>query len=172
MTISYEEQKKRIQQFRPIDDTFFQVLADDVDFCQEILRVILEDDVIRESGTVIDDGLYTVRVNTKVNDGSDIAELMQCFTQTEVDNEKFPVFSNRMYYLKHSKGGSNTMCRVMEEYAREYAQEYAQELIQELINEKIKKALTEGIAPEMLVNIFDVSLEKILELQKNNMEKV
>ncbi|MCH5268533.1 MAG: hypothetical protein J1E62_09340 [Lachnospiraceae bacterium] len=43
MITSYEEQKKRIQQFRPIDDTFFEVLADDVNFCQELLRVILED---------------------------------------------------------------------------------------------------------------------------------
>ncbi|MCH5267098.1 MAG: PD-(D/E)XK nuclease family transposase [Lachnospiraceae bacterium] len=264
MITSYEEQEKRIQQFRPIDDTFFQVLADNVEFCQEILRVILEDNaltvqavttqkdvknlagrsvrldalctlgngtkcnvevqrsdnddhlkrirynsscitasetepgakfenvptvivvyisefdflnegrtiyhidhVIRETGTVVDNGLYTVCVNTKVNDGSDIAELMHCFTQTEVDNEKFPIFSSRMYYLKHSKGGSKNMCKVMEEYAQEYAREYAQELM----NEKIKKALSEGIAPEMLVSIFDVSFEEIFELQNNNTEK-
>lgn len=38
-----EELRRRIQEFRPIDDTFFEVLADDVAFCQEILRVILED---------------------------------------------------------------------------------------------------------------------------------
>lgn len=59
------------------------------------------------------------------------------------------------------------MCKVMEEYAQEYAREYAQELM----NEKIKKALSEGIAPEMLVSIFDVSFEEIFELQNNNTEK-
>ncbi|MCH5268204.1 MAG: PD-(D/E)XK nuclease family transposase [Lachnospiraceae bacterium] len=259
MSISYEEKEKRIQQFRPIDDTFFQVLADDVDFCQEILRVILEDNalivqsvttqkdvknlagrsvrldalctlgnnvkcnvelqrsdnddhmkrirynaacitanetepgekfenvptviivyitefdflnkgrtiyhidhVLRETGTAVDNGLYTVCVNTKIDDGSDIASLMKCFTQTEVENEKFPVFSNRMYYLKHSKGGSRQMCRVMEEYAKEYAKEREQIFIKE----KIKNALVKGISPEILVSIFDIPLEEILAIQK------
>ncbi|MCH5267404.1 MAG: PD-(D/E)XK nuclease family transposase [Lachnospiraceae bacterium] len=256
MSISYEEQEKQIQQFRPIDDAFFRVLADDVKFCQEILRVILQDNeltvqsvttqkdvknlagrsvrldalctlgndakcnvevqrsdnddhlkrirynsscitasetepgekfenvptvtvvyisefdflnegrtiyhidhVIRETGTVVDNGLYTVCVNTKINDGSDIAELMQCFTQTEVDNKKFPVFSNRMYYLKHSKGGSKIMCRVMEEY------------IQDIMNEKIKNALNKGFTPELIVDCLDVPLEQVLKIQEKNLIK-
>ena len=176
MRLSYEEKRKRVQEFRPIDDTFFEVFANDVDVCQEILRVILQDpnlevetvsvqtnyknmigrsvrldalctlgdggmcnievqradnddhlrraryhaacltagitdpgsrfkDVptlyivyitefdflhqnhtiyhidrtIRETNTVVDDGQHEIFVNTKVNDGSDIAELMQCF---------------------------------------------------------------------------------------------
>ena len=37
-----EEKKKRIMEFRPIDDVFFEVLADDREVCQEILRTILE----------------------------------------------------------------------------------------------------------------------------------
>ena len=32
-----------VQDFRPIDDTFFEVFANDCDVCQEILRVILND---------------------------------------------------------------------------------------------------------------------------------
>ena len=43
MRLSYEEKRKRVQEFRPIDDTFFEVFANDVDVCQEILRVILQD---------------------------------------------------------------------------------------------------------------------------------
>ena len=174
MRLSYEEKRKRVQEFRPIDDTFFEVFANDVDVCQEILRVILQDPnlevetvsvqtnyknmigrsvrldalctlgdggmcnievqradnddhlrraryhaacltagitdpgrqfkevptlyivyitefdflhqnrtiyhidrTIRETNTVVDDGQHEIFVNTKVNDGRDIAELMQ-----------------------------------------------------------------------------------------------
>ncbi len=173
-----KELVEQIAKFRPIDDTFFEVLADDVDFCQEILRIILEDDkllvesvnvqrgvrnlvgrsvrvdalctlgdgskanievqrsnddnhfkrirynsscitasetepgekfenvpnvivvyisefdllkgglttyhldrVVRETGENIDDGLSIVCVNTKINDGTKIAELMQELTE-------------------------------------------------------------------------------------------
>ena len=31
---------EKIQMLRPIDDTFFEVLADDVEFCEEILQII------------------------------------------------------------------------------------------------------------------------------------
>lgn len=54
------------------------------------------------------------------------------------------------------------MCRVMEEYAKEYAQEREQTLI----NKKIKNALDKGISPEMIVDVLDVSLEQVLEIQK------
>lgn len=33
-----------IKKFKPINDIFFEVLADDTAFCQKILRVILEED--------------------------------------------------------------------------------------------------------------------------------
>jgi len=196
-----KKQLERIQQFRPIDDTFFEVLADDVPFCQEILRVIIDDgklivksvavqkdeknlvgrsvrlDVlcilsdgtlanievqrsnndnhfkrvrynaacittsetepgtkfenvpnvimvyisefdllkggrtayhvektVKETGEVIEDGLKEVYVNTKIDDGTDLGELMQMFNQEEVNNPKFPEFTKRMNYIKHSEG--------------------------------------------------------------------
>ena len=36
--------KEQVKNFRPIDDTFFEVLADDIGVCQEMLRIILEDE--------------------------------------------------------------------------------------------------------------------------------
>lgn len=41
---SLAEKRERIKKLRPIDDVFFEVLADDLEVCQEILRTILEDD--------------------------------------------------------------------------------------------------------------------------------
>ena len=42
--LTLEQKKQKVQDFRLIDDVFFEVLADDELFCQEILRIILEDE--------------------------------------------------------------------------------------------------------------------------------
>lgn len=42
--ISLKEKEKKVRDLRPIDDVFFEVLADDIEFCQEMLRIILSDD--------------------------------------------------------------------------------------------------------------------------------
>jgi hypothetical protein len=67
---------------------------------------------------MVDDGLSEVFVNTKVNDGSTVAELMECFLQKEVNNSKFPKLSNRMKILKSTESGVNTMCEVMQKYQK------------------------------------------------------
>ncbi len=254
-----EELRRRIQEFRPIDDTFFEVLADDVEFCQEILRVILEDPglvvesvtpqksirrllnrsvrldvlctlgngtetnievqrsdndnhlkrirynaacittsgmepgekfenvsnvivvyitefdflkggrtiyhidkVVRETGEIVEDGMKTVCVNTKVNDGTDIAELMQCFMQREVNNPKFPAFTGRMNTLKHTERGYRSMCRVMEEYAKEYASD----VLENYEEEKIKAALEKGKSPDDIADFLDVSIDRVLEIRE------
>lgn len=41
--MSLEEKREQVKDFRPIDDTFFEVLADDIGVCQEMLRIILDD---------------------------------------------------------------------------------------------------------------------------------
>lgn len=43
-TISLEEKVEKVKDLRPIDDVFFEVLADDIPFCQEMLRILLEDE--------------------------------------------------------------------------------------------------------------------------------
>ncbi len=48
-----EEKKEQVKNFRPIDDTFFEVLADDIGVCQEMLRIILEDYTESEYNTAI-----------------------------------------------------------------------------------------------------------------------
>lgn len=216
MSKTYDEKEAYVAELRPIDDVFFELLAEDIAFCQEILRVILEDGkltvmdvvvqsalrnvygrsvrldalctlgdgtkcnvevqrskhddhlrrvrfnaasitkvesepgelfadipnicivyisefdflgygktlyhidkVIRETGTAIDDGLQEIFVNTCIDDGSDIAELMRCFIQKDVNNPKFPVFSSRVNRFKNTEGGLHRMCELMERYMAE-----------------------------------------------------
>lgn len=100
------------------------------------------DKVLRETGTVVDDGLHEIFVNTVIDDGTDIAELMHCFMQTEVDNPRFPELTRQAKLLKTGQGGLNAMSSVMQEYIQEAA-----------IESCIKTALE-----------FEVSDERIVEL--------
>lgn len=77
------------------------------------------DHVVRETGELVSDGYSVVFVNTAVDDGSDIADLMRCMLQKEVRSKKFPVFTKRMEFVKDMQGGLGAVCKVMEEYAAE-----------------------------------------------------
>lgn len=211
-----EEKIEQVKELRPIDDVFFEVLAEDPGVCEEILRVIMNDEglvvesvivqsskrniygrsvrldtlcilssgkrvnievqrsdnddhlrrvrfnsasitvkdsqiggafkeivdvyvvyisqfdifkgnspiyhvdkVVRETGETIDDGSAEIYVNTTIKDGSNVSDLMDCFTQKMVDNPKFPRLSNRVKWLKTTKGGAVAVCEVMERYQAE-----------------------------------------------------
>ena len=232
-----EEKIERIRDFRPIDDVFFEVLAEDKEVCQEILRVIMEDDrlvvsgvivqnsekniygrsvrldalcylgsgkrvnievqrsdhddhlrrgrfnsasitvkesnagekftdvvdvcvvyisefdifkgnspiyhidrIVRETGETVDDGSYEIFVNTAVNDGSEVAELMACFSQKNVSHPRFPKLSDRVRLLKTTEGGASAVCEIMEKYMAEAAEKAAKEATEKAAKEAEKKA--------------------------------
>ena len=59
------------------------------------------DRVVRETGEVQDNGLQEIYVNTKIDDGTDIAESMHIFTDINAyDFEKFPKVSKRKKQFK------------------------------------------------------------------------
>ena len=72
------------------------------------------DKTLRETGELVEDGLHEIFVNAAINDGSDIAELMTCFMQSEVNNPKFPELTKEMFRLKHTEGGLRAMSAVSE----------------------------------------------------------
>ena len=243
MSKTYEEKEAYVAELRPIDDVFFELLAEDIAFCQEILRVILEDGeltvmdvvvqsalrnvygrsvrldalctlgngtkcnvevqrskhddhlrrvrfnaasitkvefesgelfadipnvcivyisefdflgygktlyhidkVIRETGTAIDDGLQEIFVNTCIDDGSDVAELMRCFIQKDVNNPKFPVFSSRVNRFKNTEGGLHRMCELMERYMAEGKAEALAQGRAEGLAEGKAQGIAQGIA--------------------------
>lgn len=95
---------------------------------------------------------------TGVDDGSDIAELMNCFIQKDVQNPKFPVFSKRIQYLKKDEGGVSIMCEVMEKYAIKYAENEK--------NRDILAALKKGIAPGRICEVMGVTPERVEKIRK------
>ena len=243
--LTLEEKEQKVKDLRPIDDVFFEVLADDVGFCQEMLRIILGDDnlkvtdvivqssernlygrsvrldalcilgngkkcnvevqrsdnddhvrrvrfnaaniavkdsqsgtkfselediivvyisetdifegekvlyhvdsVIRETGTIINDGLERIFVNAEVKDGTTVSEFMDCFLKKEVSNPKFPKLTNRMYHLKHERGGLNVMCEVMQEYERKAIEEANVKAIKKMIPRFSKTEILEDYSEE------------------------
>ena len=49
------------------------------------------DRVLRETGDVEDNGFYEIYVNTEIDDKTDIAELMEIYSSSDLpDNNKFP----------------------------------------------------------------------------------
>ena len=48
--LTLQEKEEKVKDFRPIDDVFFETLAADIGFCQEMLQIILDDKKL----TVID----------------------------------------------------------------------------------------------------------------------
>lgn len=61
------------------------------------------DKIIREKVVIVDDGLHEFFVNVVIDDSSNIAELMQCFMQKDLNNPKFKVVTRRFKELKETE---------------------------------------------------------------------
>ena len=108
--------------------------------------------VVKETEQVIDDGLHEIYVNTAIDDGSDIAELMHCFTQETVNNVKFPNLCKAVHHLKSTKGGNKRRCKIMDKY---------------LIESIIKTSQSFNASDEMIV----AELMKQLEMSEEEAKK-
>lgn len=101
----------------------YVVYISEFDIFEKKRTVYHVESVIKETGDVIDDGLHRIFVNTNVHDGTDIADYMRHFRETGFEDPKFPCFTKAMKALKETEGGQESMCKIMEEYAKEYAKE-------------------------------------------------
>lgn len=115
------------------------------------------DSVIREIGTQVDNGLKQIFVNTKVNDGSEISELMKCFESQKVDNPKFPYLSERVKHYKEQQEGVEVMCELIEEYGDLKKAEGKAETIVQM--------LQSGFSHEDIARILKMSVDKVKELE-------
>ena len=78
------------------------------------------DRIIRENGTMVDNGFSELYVNAEVQDDSDVAKLMDIFTRHDAyDDEMFPITSKRKRLFKTTEEGVNEMCEVIEKYIAE-----------------------------------------------------
>lgn len=103
-----------------------------------------------ETSQQLDNGLTEIYVNTKVNDGTELSELMACFLQENVENDKFPCLSRRVSYLKNSEEGVEIMCKIVDEY------------INEVQKESIRNLFMNGVSFEAVLKSFAQISEDIV----------
>ena len=99
------------------------------------------DKILRENGSIIDDGSSVIYVNTAVNDGSAISDLMRCFLQKTVNDPRFPRLSERVHQYKNTEKGAAEMCEELERYIDDYIDEITAEL--QASNSEKDKAISE-----------------------------
>jgi len=88
------------------------------------------DKILRENGSIIDDGSSVIYVNTAVNDGSVISDLMRCFLQKTVNDPRFPRLSERVHQYKNTEKGAAEMCEELERYIDEITEEMQTKVVQ------------------------------------------
>lgn len=93
------------------------------DIFNEKLPMYHIDRIIRETKTIVNNGFREIYVNCNVNDGSDVANLMQIFTDNDTYSDNFPVTSQSKRIFKKTEGGVHTMCEIMEKIAAEERRE-------------------------------------------------
>ena len=121
--------------------------------------------VIEETGTVVENGVHELYVNTAVNDQSDIAELMQYFKESVGEHRNFRKLCNRVKYFKEDQEGVQIMCQTVQEYADKYA------------DDQLKRAATDllrnGVSVDLIVkSIPSLSRQFIMELNEQIQQSV
>ena len=122
---------------------------------------------IRETGEISDNGLREIYVNTKNDDGTEIAELMRIFSKHDAyDYEKFPRTSERKHNFLVDEGGREEMCEIVEEYAREVAEEVAKEQALEHAKVLFESDVAFEIVRKTIKQLSDEELQEIYESVK------
>ena len=114
------------ERFEQVDDLVI-VYISEFDPFDEGRTVYHVRNMVEETGRAVLDGLREIYVNTKHNDGSEIAELMQCLLEPVVTNPKFPALAKELQAEKGNVRGDESMCKLVEEYAQKRAKEYGEQ---------------------------------------------
>ena len=112
---------------------------------------------VDETGARVPDGYQAIYVNTKNNDGSRIAELMQCFLQTEIDNPNFPILAEELRAEKGNIEGDEAMCKIVEDYAEKRGREERAATLIALVKEKL-------LAPAIAAQKANMSESEFMKL--------
>lgn len=148
--------------FEKVPDLYV-IYISEFDILNAGMTIYHQKTIVEETGVAIEDGLHVVYVNTVVNDGSVVAELMQCFLQTHPNNGKFPKLAERVNYFKTNKEGVRSMCKIMEEVKNDGVKEGKIEMSIEMAVKMFKDGLSFGTVKRYTSNLLDEELQKIYE---------
>ena len=81
--------------------------------------VYLVEKHFKDTDILYDDGLHIIYVNAAIDDGSEIADMMQYFKTSDPNDLTHGELSKRVHYLKRAEGGFSEMCEVSEKIFNE-----------------------------------------------------
>ena len=138
---------------------------------QPIYRVKKSLDVQDENGIDLpyNDDCYIMYVNGEYQGDNPLGKLMHDFTTANADEMYYDELAERMRYLKQDEEGVVMVSKIVEEYGDERAAEALKQGRQQMAEEAAVNLLQMSIlTPEQIAQAEGLSLEKVLELQKNH----
>ena len=120
--------------------------------------------VIDGTQITVDNGVHELYINAANDDGTAVAELMQCFTETGTRKQQFPELSNRIQYLKEEKEGVTHMCEAVRKYGDEREDRGRLEGVQQERMETIREALKMKMPAEGIAKLVRLPVEEVRKL--------
>lgn len=120
-----EEKIEQVKELRPIDDVFFEVLAENPGVCEEILRVIMNDEGLVVESVIVQSSkrnIYgrSVRLDTLCILSSGKRVNIEVQRSDNDDHLRRVRFNSASITVKDSQiGGAVVVCEVMERYQAE-----------------------------------------------------
>lgn len=119
--------------------------------------------IIMETAEVLDNGTKEIYVNSKIDDGSNIANLMKVFSNDSAyDDERLPKTSARKRLFKTTDEGVNTMCEIIERNRREAAEETESRMTKKIVINLLKMKLSY----EDIAKATQITVDKVMEIGK------
>ena len=172
--------------YRQLPD-LYAVFISEIDPFQQDCTIYHVRRSLQETDTTIENGVHEIYANTAVNDGTDIAQLLQYFKHTTDTNAKarFPKLVKQVKFLKETPEGVLIMGNVFDEYAelkvKEAEKEFqkkikatkkaARKTTEQALQEKEKATainfLKEGVSVETIAKALpSLSIEFIKQLKQ------
>ena len=125
------------------------------------------DRVLRESGSVENNGVHEIYINAKGTDESEVTDLMKYILDSNGFNPQFPRISSRVQYFKQDNGGAKGMGKSIAELRAEGRAEGMAEGMAKGMTKGIAEGMVKGKA-EVLKNlgISEAEYQKILKNKK------
>ncbi len=135
------------------------------DYWKKGLPIYTVDRYIKEMDmTPFDDDEHIIYVNGEYNSDSPIGKLMHDFKCTKPSEMYYPNLAERASYLKETKGGYDSMCKIMEEIADRKAESRAAIIAIKLLSKNT-------MSHEEIADTTGLSLEDIKELAKQYIDQ-
>ena len=174
---------KRARYNNSVLDTYLLDKGDDYQKLQETYVIfITENDVLNkglplyhierkiiETDELFDDGSHIIFVNGQYeNQDNPIGKLMHDFRCTDASQMHYDKLADRVKFFKETEGGSNAMCKMMEEMRKDAAAEAAIEATKKTATENAINMLKDNIALEKVVQYSGLSLDEVKKIKEDN----